>query len=187
MGGMMQNDSAKLIGELQAIDADARESFGSLTPEQINWRPAPDLWSIGQCLDHLIKSNEGFYDEFDKLAAGTRKNSLWENFSPLSSLAGNFLIKSLKKDETKVKTIPKMTPPSEIDASIVQTFAAHQDDLIRRVRAVENADWQKTVVTSPFFGLMTYKLDAGLQAIVEHEKRHIRQAKRVLESGSFPR
>jgi hypothetical protein len=183
----MNNDVSGIIGELQAIEADVRESFGSLSPEQINWRPSPEAWSIGQCLDHLIKSNEGFYGEFDKLAAGTRKNSLWEKFSPLSSFAGSFLIKSLKADDKKVKTIPKMTPPSEIDAGIVETFIRHQNQLAGKVTAAAGADWQKTVVTSPFFGLMTYTLDAGLQSIVEHEKRHIRQAKRVTEADGFPR
>src|SRR5215218_9017295 len=183
----MANDVEIILGELTRIADETRAEFGSLSAEQINWRPSPDGWSIGQCLDHLIKSNEGFYDEFDKLAAGTRKNSLWEKFSPLSSLAGSFLIKSLKADDKKVKTIPKMTPPSEIEAGIVETFIQHQNQLAGKVTASSGADWQKTVVTSPFFGLMTYTLDAGLQSIVEHEKRHIRQAKRVLESEGFPR
>jgi hypothetical protein len=183
----MNNDVSGIIGELQKIDADVRASFGSLSPEQINWRPSPDGWSIGQCLEHLIKSNEGFYGEFDKLAAGTRKNSLWEKFSPLSTFAGNFLIKSLKTDVKKVRTIPSMTPPSDIDAEIVETFSQHQSELAGKVAAIANADWQKTVVTSPFFGLMTYMLDDGLQAIVEHERRHVRQAKRVFETDGFPR
>ena len=183
----MQNDVSEIVGELEKIEAEVRQEFGSLTAQQINWRPSPDGWSIGQCLDHLIKSNEGFYAEFDKLAAGTRKNSFWEKFSPLSSFAGSFLVKSLKADDKRVKTIPSMTPPSDIDPGIVETFARHQEGLTAKVKAIANADWQKTVVTSPFFGLMTYKLDAGMQAIVEHEKRHVRQAKRVLESGSFPK
>jgi hypothetical protein len=90
----MANDVESIKGELKRISADVRTSFGPLTFEQLNWRVSPDTWSIGQCLEHLIKSNEGFYGEFDKLAAGTRKNSLWESFSPLSSLAGDFLVKS---------------------------------------------------------------------------------------------
>jgi hypothetical protein len=182
----MANDVESITGELKRISEDVRTSFGPLTLEQLNWRVSPDTWSVGQCLEHLIKSNEGFYGEFDKLAAGTRKNSLWERFSPLSSLAGDFLVKSLKADDKPVKTIPAMTPPGEIDAGIVETFLRHQDDLATKIEVISNADWQKTIVTSPFLGLMTYKLDAGLQAVVEHEKRHVRQAKRVAEAVGFP-
>ena len=182
----MNNDVSGIIGELQAIGADVRDSFGSLSAGQVNWRPSPAAWSVGQCLDHLIKSNEGFYGEFDKLAAGTRKNSFWETFSPLSNFAGNYLVKSLKADDKKIKTILEMTPPSEVDADIVKRFVRHQTELAAKIAAVADADWQKTVVTSPFFFLMTYKLDDGLRSIVEHEKRHVRQAKRVSETDGFP-
>lgn len=183
----MANDVQSIMGELKRISGDVRDNFGSLSPEQINWRPSQDSWSVGQCLDHLIKSNESFYGEFDKLATGTRKNSFWEKFSPLSSFAGSFLVKSLKADTKRVKTIPSMTPPSDIDAGVVETFIRHQDELAAKINAIAGADWEKTVVTSPFFGLMTYKLEDGLQAVVEHEKRHVRQAKRVLETDGFPR
>ena len=182
----MANDVETLLSELRGISNDALDEFCNLSPGQLNWRPSPDAWSVGQCLDHLIKSNASFFGEFDKLAAGTRKNSFWENWSPLSKFAGSFLVKSLKADDKKVKTITTMMPPSEIEAGIVDSFIRHQDELADKVRSVANADWQKTVVTSPFFGLMTYTLDDGLQAIIEHEKRHIRQAKRVLQSGGFP-
>jgi len=184
---LMANDVETINAELNRIAADVRSSFGHMNSDQINWRPSPDNWSVGQCLDHLIKSNEGFYGEFDKLAAGTRKNSFWEKFSPLSSFAGSFLVKSLKADAKRVKTIPSMTPPSDIDAGIVEKFIRHQDELAAKINAIAGADWEKTIVTSPFFGLMTYKLEHGLQAVVEHEKRHVRQAKRVLETDGFPR
>lgn len=34
--------------------------------------------------------------------------------------------------------------------------------------------------------LMTYKLEDGFRVVVEHEKRHFRQAERVVESEGFP-
>ncbi|HMJ08933.1 MAG TPA: DinB family protein [Pyrinomonadaceae bacterium] len=183
----MKNDVSGIIAELEDIESAVRTDLAPLSVEQLNWRPSPDAWSAGQCLDHVIRSNESFFGEFDKLAAGTRTNSFWETWSPLSSLAGNFLVKSLKADDKKVKTISKMTPPSEIDGAIVDIFLGHQTILAGKIRAVENTDWEKTVVTSPFLGLMTYRLSAGLQAIIEHEKRHIRQAVRVTEAEGFPR
>jgi hypothetical protein len=30
-------------------------------------------------------------------------------------------------------------------------------------------------------------MDKGLEAVIEHEKRHIRQAKRVMEMDGFPK
>lgn len=184
----MSAESDNLIGELQTISADAQKSFGNLSAAQINWKPSAEGWSVGQCFEHLIKTNELFYDELDKIAKGSRQNSFLENYSPLSGFFGNMLINSLKKDARKFKApTQQIVPPSEIDAHIVEIFAAHQSELIGKIKRTETADWKKTKVTSPFLKIATYSLANGYQIIVEHEKRHVRQAKRVLEAESFPK
>ncbi|MCD9187135.1 MAG: DinB family protein [Pyrinomonadaceae bacterium] len=178
----------EIISELERISEDVRKNFGGFSAEQINWRVDADSWSVGQCFDHLIKSNELLFDEFDKVARGDRKNSFWENWSPLSSLGGNLLINSLKKDERKIKApTQKIVPPSEIEAGIIEKFTAHQDELIGKIKKCEKADPQKTIITSPFIKLMTYKFGDGLKIIVEHEKRHFRQAERVTQAENFPK
>ena len=77
-------------------------------------------------------------------------------------------------------------PPSEVDPNIVEVFAAHQAELAEKIKRTENADWNKTKVTSPFMKLMTYKLSDGFRIIIEHERRHFRQAERVLRADGFP-
>jgi len=183
----MPNDLEGVTTAINEISEDVQSSFGDLSVGQLNWKPAPESWSVAQCLDHLIKSNEEFFPELDHLAAGTRKNTLWQRFSPLSGIAGAFLVNSLKKDSQKIKTNQKMTPPSNIDAGIVLTFQAHQNSLVDKLSAANSADWRKVFLTSPFVKIMTYRMDTGLQAIIEHEKRHIRQAKRVIETEGFPK
>lgn len=178
----------EIISELQNISAETQKTFGKLSAEQINWKPSETGWSVGQCFEHLIKSNELFYGELDKIASGTRQNSFLEKWSPLSSVWGNLLISSLKKDERKFKApTQKIVPPSDIDAHIIEIFAAHQAELIEKIKQTEAADWNKIKVTSPFMKLMTYKLADGFQVIVEHEKRHFRQAERVTETDGFPK
>nr|HRK52160.1 hypothetical protein [Pyrinomonadaceae bacterium] len=56
-----------------------------------------------------------------------------------------------------------------------------------KVEACAEADRQKTVVTSPFLAVFTYKLDDAFTVLIEHSKRHIRQAKRVMEADGFPK
>ena len=176
-----------IIGELQKISAEMQTTFGKLSPAQINWRPTAEGWSVGQCFEHLIKSNELFYDKLDEIADGKHKHSLLESFSPLSGFFGNLLINSLKKDGRKFKApTQKIVPPSEIDPNIVEIFAAHQAELIGKVRRIETVDWKKVKVTSPFMKLITYRLNDGFQIVVEHEKRHFRQAERVAKESNFP-
>jgi hypothetical protein len=179
---------SEITVELQKIAADALEKFGDLSPAQINWRPSADGWSVGQCFEHLIKTNELFYTDLDGIATGVRRNSFLESYSPLSGFFGSLLINSLKKDERKFKAPSrKIVPPSEIDVNIIEIFAGHQAELIGKIKGAENADWNKTKITSPFMKLVTYKLSDGFRVVVEHEKRHLRQAERVMRTDGFPR
>ena len=182
----MPNDIEGVSSRLEQIAEDAQNSFSGLSNEQLNWKPAAESWSIAQCLDHLILSNEEFFPELDKLSAGSRTNTFWQKVSPLSGIAGAFLVSTLKKDNQKVKTIPKMTPPSDIEEGIVERFIKHQSELIEKLHATNKSEWRKVVLTSPFVKIMTYRMDKGLEAVIEHERRHIRQAKRVMEMEEFP-
>ena len=184
----MKQELAEFIKVAEAIADDIKKTFGDLSAEQINWKPSADGWSVGQCFEHLIKTNSLFFPELEKIAGGTRKNSFLENYSPLSSFFGNLLVNSLKRDERKFKAPTKaIVPPSEVDAKIIEQFATHQTEIIKRIKQTETADWQRTKITSPFMKLMTYKLADGYRVIIEHERRHVRQAKRAMQAENFPK
>ena len=179
---------AQITSDLKRVANDARASFGNLSAEQLNWKPSETGWSVGQCFDHIVKTNEMFFPEFEKLAAGNRKNSFIENYSPLTGFFGRFLIKAVSEDSKKAKApSQKIVPPSDIAADIIDRFTSHIDDVNRRIESCAAADRHKTVVTSPFLKIFTYRLDDAYTVLVEHTKRHFRQATRVTETSGFPK
>jgi hypothetical protein len=183
----MDERIASIISDMTAVAEDAKATFGGLSNDQLNWKPAEKSWSIAQCLDHLIKTNEQFYPEFTKLASGNRRNSFLENYSPLTGWAGRFLIKAVSEDSKKAKAPSKaIVPPSDIDAGIVDAFCRHVAEVNAKIESVADADRKKTVVTSPFLAIFTYTLDDAYTVLVEHSKRHVRQAKRVMDAEGFP-
>ena len=183
----MDERITSIITELKKTADDAAETFGALTETQLNWKPGEKSWSIAQCLDHLILTNEQFYPEFERLAAGTRKNTFWQNNSPFSGFFGRFLIKAVSEDSKKAKAPSKsIVPPSDLAGDIVEKFEQNIAQVNSKIEAVAAADRQKTVVGSPFLSLMTYRLDDAYTVLVEHTKRHIRQAKRVMQADGFP-
>jgi len=176
-----------ITSALKQVAEDARTNFGTLSSEQLNWKPGEKSWSVGQCFEHIIKTNEQFYPEFEKLASGVRKNNFIESYSPLTGFFGRFLIKAVSEDSKKAKApSQKIVPPSDIGEDIIDRFASHVDDVTRRIESCAGADRQKTIVTSPFLAVFTYRLDDAYTVLVEHTKRHLRQAKRVIDAQGFP-
>lgn len=176
-----------IISQMNDASADAVDAFGVLTADQLNWKPSEKGWSVAQCLEHIILTNREFYPEFEKLASGNRKNSVWENLSPLTGWSGRFLIKSVSEDSKKIKApTARIVPPSDVAGDIVQQFVQHIAEVNQKVEACSRADREKTVVTSPFLFIFTYKLDDAYTVMVEHIRRHIRQAKRVTATAGFP-
>ena len=178
----------QVVADMKQVADETHAAFSGLSSEQLNWKASADSWSVGQCFEHIIKTNEMFYPEFEKLASGARKNSFIENYSPLSGFFGRFLIKAVSEDSKKSKVPSKtIVPPSSISPDILDRFAIHIDEVNRRIESCAAADRQKTVVTSPFLMFATYSLEDAYTAMVEHTRRHFRQARRVTESDGFPR
>ena len=183
----MKNDTSAITAELEQITNDFRAAFSGLSDDQLNWKPAAESWSVAQCLDHLIRSNDEMEPVIDAKLAGA-KNSIWESWSPLTGFFGGFLKRSLSSDKRKFKApVKSIVPPSDIESGIVDRFAENQQGVIEKIEASSDLDWDKTIITSPFMGLMTYRLRDGLGILVEHEKRHFRQATRVTEADGFPK
>ena len=185
------NDRIRSVtNDLDDAANDVRTSFGHLGPAQINWRSGEKVWSVAQCLDHLIITHSKYVPMFEKLAAGDAEPTLWERVSPLSGYFGRFLIRSLDPaNQKKTKTSAKAMPSSSgIGIDIVDHFVEHQRQLIDAIKKLPDAiDTKRAIITSPLLSLVTYSLDDTFTILVVHCRRHINQAKRVTESAGFPK
>lgn len=183
------SDFPSLIVEVEKIADDASAAFGGLSPEQINWKRSADEWSIGQCFDHLITANGTYFSLLERIAAGENKRTLWQRVPLLPSLFGRLIIGAVSPESArKVKAPRAFTPTaSEVDASIIDKFRRHQDELLRLMKATEKFELEKIIIPSPVSPLITYSLLDGYRILVTHERRHFLQAERVMKSEGFPR
>jgi hypothetical protein len=182
-------DLKGLVGQLGPIADEARETFGGLSAAQLNWKPGAGEWSVAQCFDHLIVTNESFFPLLEKIASGEHRGGLWERLSPFSGFFGRMVLKSVaSKGGRKFKAPAKLLPSSsEVDGRVIERFAEHQGELANRILATKDLDLGRIVVTSPVSGFVTYSLLDAYRVVVAHERRHFEQARRVKESEAFPR
>jgi hypothetical protein len=183
----------ELGGQLEALKAigeEARQTFGALSAAQLNWKPGAEQWSVGQCFEHLIKTNRSFFPTLEQLARGERRGRAWERLSPFSGFFGKVVLKSLAPESPRKFKAPSGLRPSAsaVDAAVIEQFAAHQGELAELMRATAaGVDLKRTVVTSPVSGFVTYSLLDAFRIVVMHERRHFAQARRVTEAEGFPR
>lgn len=179
----MDKELSQLIDELESIKREARTSFGQLTEEQLNWKPTPEEWSVGQCLDHLIVSNVGFFPVMGQVAVGQYTPSFKERLPILPRLFGYLVLNAVKPlTPRKFKARPAFQPASSnISPDIISRFETHQSEVVEHMKSTDGIDLHKTIITSPIASFITYSLFNAYQIIVAHEQRHLAQAKRVLE------
>ncbi len=177
------------VEALKEIGEDARKTFGGLSAAQLNWKPGADEWSVGQCFEHLIKTNRSFIPTLERIARGERKSRTWERLSPFSGFFGKMVLKSVAPGSSRKFKAPRGLRPSasDVDPAVIERFSAHQGELAELMRATAGLDLKRTVVTSPISGLVTYSLLDAFRIVVMHERRHFEQARRVTESEAFPR
>lgn len=178
----------ELINETDAIARDAQSAFGQLNAEQLNWKASAESWSVAQCLDHMIVTNNLLLPIFEQVVNGTRQTRFLERLPFWAGLWGRMMVKMLAPGSTqKFKAPPTAVPSSsKLDPRIVSQFATHQQEVSRKVKAVEKLNPDKIVITSPFAGFMTYSLLDAARIIVIHERRHFEQARRVMAAEGFP-
>ena len=69
------------------------------------------LWSIGQCLDHLIVADCLYFPAFKKLTGGNLKMRFWENWSPFGRLFGKVLVDQVKEKPLRRLNAPRILIP----------------------------------------------------------------------------
>ncbi len=178
-----------LVAELQALAADAAELFGGLSPAQLNWKPSPAQWSVGQCFDHLIRTNECFFTDMRKVAAGEYRAGLWARVSPFSGLVAGYILGALDPSKGRRIKAPRVFRPAESDvgADVIERFGRNLSEAADLMRATGGADLRRTVLTSPASALATYSLLDAYRIVVAHGRRHFEQARKVTEAEGFPR
>lgn len=178
----------QILTEADAIARSAQSTFGQLTAAQLNWKPSAEQWSIAQCLQHLIATNLEMGSIFDAIISGTKQKSVLERLPVLPGVWGKMMVKFLApENKQKYKALPKVTPAdSGLDPQIVGQFVSHQQEVIGKMKVVQNLQPEKIIMTSPFASFITYSLLDACRIIVIHERRHFAQAERVMATSGFP-
>ena len=185
----MSREIEGFIAEAKEISKEVRETFGTLSAEQLNWKPSENVWSVGQCFDHLITTNELYIKEIQKVADGTHQNN-WFSAIPFAvDIVGKILKKAVSPASTrKIKTFAVFeASTSDISENIIEDFHTNQAKIISLMEATKNLDTRKIKIPEPISPLVNIRLIDAFDVTILHERRHFNQAKNILETEGFPK
>lgn len=221
MSGSIADEAAEAAGPLltllREIDANREEAVAlasGLTPTQLWWRPEEGRWSVGGCLDHLVRTGEAYLVVLDEaIDAGWEKRRT--GHPPYRrSLLGRWIARALEPPPgLKIRAPSRIRPrrpeepgagigpppdpaegasgpghgePGEGDEGPLPRFLALRDRLARRLGDAKGLDAGRVKVRSPFVPLLRVDLVSAFRVVVAHERRHLWQARRVKEEPGFP-
>ncbi len=168
----------------------ARILVGPLSDDQFNWKPSPESWSVGECLDHL---NRVASEYVRALTAAIQKADRGASGPFRYGWVSRKFVASLSPGSRSLKTATAMKPAdSGGDRSrlhkheTLDEFIRLTDGLVQIVYDADSVDLARTKMRSPFLWLLRLPVGAFIEALGHHAHRHLDQAERVVGEIDFP-
>lgn len=179
-----------LLSEIDGLEAEAARLTGGLTETQVNWQPGDGAgWSVAQCLDHLARINDYYVAPFLQATqtAYAAERHHFDGVKP--TWFGRRWVAMLEPPVTRKMRAPKPVEPvatrrlPDVLDAYVASHAAYRE----LVDAAAMVDVNRIVVPNPFIKAVRVRVATALLVVPAHDRRHLWQARRVLEAADFPR
>jgi hypothetical protein len=174
----------RVAGELAATRRRAREIPAPLGHELWSARPAPDEWSVAECVIHLNLTARAFVPLIrDAMSRGRAANLV--GTGPYRRDPAGWLVNMAADSPIRlpIKTTPPFVPAGVAPKDeTLAAFDALGTELIACVRDAEGLALGRLRVTSPFDARLTYNLYSCFRIIPAHERLHLSQAERAIQA-----
>lgn len=180
---------AELHREIRSSMEDVRHEFGVLSTDQLAWRPDPEAWGVGQCLDHLVVTDRLYLEEFEGALATAREKGRTRRGPFRGGWVGRWFARTVGPEVKTKMSVPRVFKPNKIDVitdDVVDRYLETQAALMKSIEDADGLDLDRTRVRSPVTWLLWFRLGDAYRIVVEHDKRHLAQARRVIRAPGFP-
>jgi hypothetical protein len=184
-------DIDAFLEQLGHIGEDFREFASGLTEAQGAWREAPEKWSVAQCLDHLAVSNRIYLGPMGQAADKARVRGRMRKGPMKAGRIGGWFANMFEPDgpngpqgpKPKKFKAPKAIQPQEAPPlkEALDAFVASQAEVARFLQTNADIDLSGVMFANPMIPGLRFSLASGLRIIAAHERRHLQQARQILQ------
>lgn len=169
--------------QFEQISGAADALVAPLSDAQFTWQPAPNAWSVAQCIDHLNSTAREYLPMLDEGIADAIRRGLYTPGPYTYNWIGRVMA-WLVDPNTRIRArTPKafQPPVGRPRHDVMAAFRAYQVQFIDRLRQANGLDLARSRVASPAARWIRMSLGSGFAMMIAHERRHLQQARRVLE------
>jgi len=176
-----QEDRSLLLTQLKETKANLLKEVAGLSEEQLKFKPAPDRWSVIECVEHIYKAEGGIFAWEQHLVSAPADPSK----RALIKITDEQVIAGVE-DRSKKGKAPESLVPSgtQTPQQIIESFIARRDSLIDYVTNSKDDLRNHVVESSPIGTIDAYQL---LLLDAAHTNRHTQQLVEVKNSPNFPK
>jgi hypothetical protein len=157
-------------------------SLLGMSEAQLNFKPAPDKWSITDCIKHIAITEISLWKMTDSVLnqpANPDKRSAIK-------ATDDQVVQMIESRARKVKTAPPLEPQNTSYKSLADALASFYDNRGKLIDFVKttNDDMRNHVATLPFASFDCYQM---VLFIAAHSNRHTQQIEEVKADPNFPK
>lgn len=179
---LTNKERAFAINHLKESKETLLKSVKGLSPAQLTFKPAPDQWSIQECLAHIALSEEGLWN---MTAATLKQAANPDNRADIKTTDAELVAMITSRDH-KAQAAEALQPSKgewKTAESILKHFKEQRQKTIKYMKT-STEDFRSHVTQLPFGALDAYQLVLLLSA---HTARHTAQIAEVKAHPAFPK
>lgn len=177
-----------LRSQFERLAADADALVRPLSDAQFRWRSSPESWSISDCIEHLNTVARLYLPSLDEGIADAIRRGLYAEGPFRYNWIGRIFVRLMEPPPPLRLTTPvAFVPPAPRSrAEIMAAFRAYQVQFVDRLRQANGLDLARARATSPASRWIRLPLGSAFALMTAHERRHLWQARKVMEANGFP-
>lgn len=153
-----------------------------MSDAQLKYKPAPDRWSVEECVKHIAITEQGLW----QMANGAIQAAANPEKRTDIKATDDQLLKGIEDRSHKVKTAPQLEPQNTPFKSLqeaLESFKTNREKLIEYVKGTQD-DLRNHVGTYPFGTYDSYQM---ILFVGGHSNRHTQQIEEVKADKGYPK
>jgi len=172
---------AEHLSQLDDAVSRAETLLQGLDDETLNWRAAPEQWSVAQCLDHLNITAQKYVGTMQAVVEQAAKDGPHGTTPGKRRLLPRLFIWILEPPSRLRAKVPPDFRPADRHAlsELREAHAQCHAEVRRLMETADGVSLDQVKALSPVSDKIRFRIGEAFAVILAHERRHLLQAEKV--------